>query len=84
MSDKTATQGMADDGLKGAPDGTNQAGQGRGGGGDSGGGPYPNPHTGKPNSEKSFKGGQTGAAYRRGEPLHGERQDAEDANAAGP
>jgi hypothetical protein len=60
MNDQTPTQAMPSDGLKGAPDGTNQPGSSRGSGGDSNGGPYSNPHTGKADKDKNFKGGQSG------------------------
>ena len=32
-------------------------------GGESQGGAYPNPHSGKPDSEKDYHGGQSGQAY---------------------
>jgi hypothetical protein len=52
MADKTPTQAIPADGLKGAPDGTNTPdASGRGGMGESGGGAYPNPHTGKSDEE---------------------------------
>jgi hypothetical protein len=73
MADKHRTQGMGDDGLKGAPDGTNTPdANGRGGMGESGGGPYPNPHTGKDGKtrDEGFgkHGGQTNMGY------HGSQQ----------
>lgn len=62
MTDKQPTQGMADDGRKGAADGTNRPGEARSGGGDSGGGAFPRPHATK-SSGKSFAGGQSEKAY---------------------
>ncbi len=58
---KVATQGMSDDGLKGAPDGTNSPPPTDG---QSGGGPYPNPHTGKGRKgARKWAGGQSEAGY---------------------
>lgn len=58
---KNATQAMGDGSRKGAPDGTNTPPVADAG--ESAGGHYPNPHTGKPDSEKKWHGGQSGTAY---------------------
>lgn len=66
MDKKVATQGMPDDGRKGAPDGTNQPPAA----GESQGGAYPNPHTGKDKDpdRPDWNGGQNEAGY------HGPKQ----------
>lgn len=46
------TQAMPHDGRKGSPDGVNTQGQWRATGGSDAGAPYPNPHTGKAESER--------------------------------
>lgn len=84
MADKHPTQAVADDGHKGAPDGTNRPGEnGRGKGGDSGGGPYPNPHTGKgaEGRKEGFgkHGGQTEMGYHGTEQL-GDQEVKPDGN----
>lgn len=57
---KVETQAMPEDDLKGMPDGVNtQAKYGATGGSDTG-APYPNPHTGKAESEKGNFGGSHG------------------------
>jgi hypothetical protein len=65
VAKKFRTQGMIDDGLKGAPDGTNQPDSFAGG--QSDGGPYPNPHTGKEvnltGAGRKWPGGQTVQGY---------------------
>lgn len=74
-SERKPTQAMADDGLKGAADGTNRPARS---GGDSGGGRYPNPHTGKGPKKGSFQGGQTVRGYHGPEQLGGEEIGSED------
>lgn len=66
---------MPEDGLAGAPDGTQDGG--RGGGGDSGGGPYPNPHTGK-KPKNDFEGGQSDKGYHGSHQLGSEGIEGKD------
>lgn len=66
MDDKKPTQAMPDDGLEGAPDGTNRPptmDDGTPAGSDAGGGgPYPRPDA-RQRKKPGFRGGQTLAAY---------------------
>jgi hypothetical protein len=66
MTDKHRTQAMPDDGLKGAPDGTNRPSEAR---------DAPRPRSER---DKRFKGGQSQMAYHGAHQLGTERVDDED------
>lgn len=73
--DTSKLQAMPNDGRPGAPDGVNTQGEWGASGGSDAAAPYPNPHTGKADSEKdNFASGLMGHGGQSGMEYHGSGQ----------